>query len=693
MADGDNTPQIKGLPPGAIVGPPIAQTAPPSGQIKGLPPGAVVGPPIQTPPTTSFAGTPGTEMRRQSGAPTMDPSVLKEAGEGVLGGILDTTAGIGGLIQKIPVIGPALIPEQGLQAESKVAESLQQTPSQQLGAAAETVGEFAAGDAALESGLVRLGKVAAKYPHVMELLEKFPKASKTIMKGTTTGAVQGGVQESRPGGEGTVEGAEHGAEGGALGSTVAEAVGAVVKPLAKATGVMTSAEEDITRAAQPGKRNVRFLQDWGLAKDRIAKEVEEDGKFKDLGEAADRIRDVRQNLWKNEVQPVIAKHANEELLKPPGWSPTAGTVATPSPIARAIRSRITPAMNRVSPENAAKIEAFAKKYDGPITVKEAEEDLEHLNAELTNEGYWKKLPDERAAAEKADPSIGAKSAAVGALRNTLYDHLELAGEAGIKDTKREYGAIANVEKEIRGQAPVAGRQRPLSLKQIIALASGHPLGIGAAFIDKIYNSPESLLNRAVSKTEPAGPVKAAVQDIASGAGTVAVKSAPAVGSIMFRASDGSVRKVNEDQWPEVQKIDPGAKQIEGGAPNPTQRTVIGNPATVPGMIQPGNLDLTNRPIIKNEDGTHSSEYSTSFGTDKGEVLVPTVVNGKFLTPDGKKPKPGSAEEKAMFKRAQQHYEKTGEHLGIFDTPEHADAYANIVHNRDQGTPRSGGGKK
>jgi hypothetical protein len=113
-------------------------------------------------------------------------------------------------------------------------------------------------------------------------------------------------------------------------------------------------------------------------------------------------------------------------------------------------------------------------------------------------------------------------------------------------------------------------------------------------------------------------------------------------------------------------------------------TVIGNPATVPGMIKPGNINLSNRPVVKNQEGTHSSEYSTSFQDEQGrEVLVPTIVNGKFLTPDGKKPKEGSAEEKAMFKRAWQHYEQTGQNLGIFDTPEHADAYADIVHNRKQ----------
>lgn len=103
----------------------------------------------------------------------------------------------------------------------------------------------------------------------------------------------------------------------------------------------------------------------------------------------------------------------------------------------------------------------------------------------------------------------------------------------------------------------------------------------------------------------------------------------------------------------------------------------------PGLVQPGNLELNGRPIVRNDDGTHSSEFSTSFGTDKGEVLVPTVVGGRFLTPDGKKPASGSKEEKDMFSAAQDHYKRTGQHLGIFDSSENADTYANAVHSRHE----------
>lgn len=127
--------------------------------------------------------------------------------------------------------------------------------------------------------------------------------------------------------------------------------------------------------------------------------------------------------------------------------------------------------------------------------------------------------------------------------------------------------------------------------------------------------------------------------------------------------------------PFQQQREPESDETEGdsmAAPDP------------PGLIERGSLDIRNRPVIQNDDGTHSTEYSVSFGDDQGhEVLVPTIVNGRFLTPNGKKPPEGSAEEKAMFKRAWDHYLESGEHLGKFDNPEHADAYSQILHSRGE----------
>jgi hypothetical protein len=85
-----------------------------------------------------------------------------------------------------------------------------------------------------------------------------------------------------------------------------------------------------------------------------------------------------------------------------------------------------------------------------------------------------------------------------------------------------------------------------------------------------------------------------------------------------------------------------------------------------GLKVPGNIDLTNRPVVKNADGTISTVSSMSIGTDQGEVLIPQVAE------DGSRV--------LSSKDAIAQYERTGKHLGIFDTPENATAYAKALHN-------------
>ena len=79
---------------------------------------------------------------------------------------------------------------------------------------------------------------------------------------------------------------------------------------------------------------------------------------------------------------------------------------------------------------------------------------------------------------------------------------------------------------------------------------------------------------------------------------------------------------------------------------------------------PGNIDLSNRPRVKMPDGSTRTVYPMSFGTDKGEVLLPTVSDdGKIMTP----------------KEAWNQYERTGRHLGIYKDRASADKAANRIH--------------
>jgi hypothetical protein len=102
---------------------------------------------------------------------------------------------------------------------------------------------------------------------------------------------------------------------------------------------------------------------------------------------------------------------------------------------------------------------------------------------------------------------------------------------------------------------------------------------------------------------------------------------------------------------------PGDEQsyIDAATPQPTPR----------GQLVPGNIDLHSRPVSKNPDGSFSTVNSMSFSTDQGETLVPGVARdgSGIISPEA----------------AIEQYRRTGEHLGIFRTPEDADAYAQRLH--------------
>lgn len=87
-----------------------------------------------------------------------------------------------------------------------------------------------------------------------------------------------------------------------------------------------------------------------------------------------------------------------------------------------------------------------------------------------------------------------------------------------------------------------------------------------------------------------------------------------------------------------------------------------------GLAEKGNIDLTARPVVKNDDGSISTVRSMSFNEDGVEILIPTVSpDGKILSDDD----------------AIKLYEQTGQHLGKFQTAQQADAYAEELHKQQE----------
>lgn len=86
----------------------------------------------------------------------------------------------------------------------------------------------------------------------------------------------------------------------------------------------------------------------------------------------------------------------------------------------------------------------------------------------------------------------------------------------------------------------------------------------------------------------------------------------------------------------------------------------------PQPLEPGNIDLGKRPVVRNPDGSISTVRSMSFGEGNRETLVPTIgPQGQQLTPE----------------QAVQLYRQTGQHLGQFPDPATANAYAQQLHQQ------------
>lgn len=201
----------------------------------------------------------------------------------------------------------------------------------------------------------------------------------------------------------------------------------------------------------------------------------------------------------------------------------------------------------------------------------------------------------------------------------------------------------------------AGIARRLDNLETTVSDNERAVGADPSLFDKLRNDTLSVIQNDTT-LDVDTKLKAARQfsdrlAIAALQGAVARGESPAVKSaIMKRLGAGALSSEEE------QAIITTGNQLPV-RPGP-------DPKSVQGMVTPGNIDLANRPQVKNKDGSISTVSSFSVNIDGKEVLLtPITEDGKVLS-----------EKEAIDK-----YKKDGKHLGIFETPAAASAYAEQLH--------------
>jgi hypothetical protein len=304
--------------------------------------------------------------------------------------------------------------------------------------------------------------------------------------------------------------------------------------------------------------------------------------FEDL--LHNKAQDIRANVF----QPLIDKYKNANVVVSSiGDNIRAAATSEPgkyNPNAYSPLAKLEPAQHQ-------EITDFADHYNGTMKLGELEADLQEANKQL--KGFYKKSAVDKNAALSLSGSIAKYEALADGARDVLYNRLKQLEPGSMPDVaQKQYGALKELERVVAKRVPVAERQNPLSLGEILTMAGasseavtaimqGHPLyalggvlAVGATQVAKHVNSSDSLTRRGVRALirEQKGPgVIGKVGSALSKIPVAAPAGAMAGEHITVRTEDGGIHVLPPDQWNAVLAAHPGTKLLHGtptDAPQP-----------------------------------------------------------------------------------------------------------------------------
>lgn len=215
---------------------------------------------------------------------------------------------------------------------------------------------------------------------------------------------------------------------------------------------------EIKEVAPPTTKELNYDQHLKTASKYIAEQerltpINPKAELSPIRQAVDNVKMAKERLWNEKITPVIQQHGN--------------VLIDGGQIADAIRQSASAYTKQHDPAALNTIEAYARTFEqydkaGKKKIGNLQIPISDLNTYITElnartSAFQKATPDIQAMTENARPRIKGEITAVEKMRELLYDKLDELGNPEVKQLKKDYGSLMQIQKAVERKIVPAER--------------------------------------------------------------------------------------------------------------------------------------------------------------------------------------------------------------------------------------------